>query len=255
MIYIRYDGSFAGLLCALAATIDGTEPAGFLRGEAEGEGGLFAQTVAVATDEQAARDFQEHCRRSLSPRAWETLRYAFHSESPGVELLLWRYLRLGFRVGHSLERMQADPAVQPVQQLARRVLRETHRFLGFVRFREVAWSGAATVFYAAIEPEHALLPFLADHFAERMSDRPWVIHDLRRGQALFGDQGRVVLELGVELDGELRASRAEERCARLWQLYHRRLAIRERANPRLQQQLVPLRYRRQLTEFAAEKCV
>lgn len=248
MTIIRYDGSFEGFLCAAALTIDGAEPSGFLWGEG-GDGGLFDQVVAVASDRDAALAFFEHIVREVSRDAFATARHAFHSEAAVVELLLWRYLRLGFRVGRRLEGMKADPLVQPVQQLARRVEREVHRFLGFVRFREVEWSGGATLFYAPIEPETDVLPFLAPHFADRLADRPWVIHDLRRGQALFCEGGRVKLLRGVELAGAPRSTKEEDVCAALWQGYFKRLAIEARRNPDLQRQLVPLRHRKHLTEF------
>ena len=144
---------------------------------------------------------------------------------------------------------QLHPRVQPVQQLARRVEREVHRFLGFVRFREVEWSGSATLFYAPIEPETDVLSFLASHFLDRLADRPWVIHDLRRGQALFCEGGRIKLLRGVDLAVAPRSTEEEDVCAALWQGYFNRLAIEERRNPGLQRQLVPHRYRKHLTEF------
>lgn len=249
MTSIRYDGSFEGFLCGAALTVDGPEPADFLHEERPASG-LFHQVVTVTTERENASAFRERITREISPGAFGTARLAFHSEACGVEMLLWRYLQLGFRVGRRVEGMKADPRVQPLQQLARRVEREVHRYLGFVRFREVAWSQDATCFYAAIEPAHDILAFLAAHFAERMRDRPWVIHDQRRGLALFGEAGRVALEHGVQLAAAPCGTGEEERCAALWQGYFRRIAIAERSNPRLQRQLVPLRCRNQLTEFA-----
>lgn len=248
MTVYRYDGSFAGLLCALARSSDGPEPAGFLRPLQPA--GLFDRVEAVPTEESVATAFRQRCCCQISAAAFATLHYAFQSEAAGVEMLLWRYLRLGLRVGPKLEAMRAEPRVQPVQQLAWRVQRETHRFLGFVRFREVCWPGGGLFLYAAIEPEHDLLLFLARHFSERLGERPWAIHDLRRRQALFGEGGRVVLEHGVELAALPLDSGAEVQVAGLWRRYFQRLAIKERHNPQLQQQLVPLRYRRHLTEFA-----
>lgn len=247
MTVYRYDGSFTGLLCALARSSYGPEPAGFLRPHEAA--GLFDRVTEVATEASLAAAFGARCGRLISTAAVDTLHYAFQSEAAGVEVLLWRYLRLGFRVGGRLEAMQADPQVQPVQQLARRVQREAHRFLGFVRFREVCWPGGGQFLYAAIEPEHDLLVFLAPHFSERLGERPWAIHDLRRRQALFGEHRRVTLERGVALAAVPQDSGAEVQVAGLWRRYFQRLAIQERHNPQLQQQLVPLRYRRHLTEF------
>jgi len=100
-----------------------------------------------------------------------------------VELLLWRYLERGLSVGRALDGMLAHAEVLPVWKLARAVGREAHRYKGLVRFRELV-DGS---WYAAIEPEHRILPLIAHHFTARFADQRWIIHDMRRDTALIFD--------------------------------------------------------------------
>ncbi len=245
-----YDGTFAGFLCAIACCLeDGREPAGFVREGVENDAGLFVDASSeVATFTNTALRFRERFVAAVSRDAFATARYAFHSQAAGIELLLWRYFALGFQVGRRLHSMLAREPVHSVDRHARRVAREAHKFKGFVRFSEVAWSDQAFL-YAVIEPETDILPLLAPHFSERVGDRPWMIHDLKRLQAAVFDLKRWRLIRDVDLADAPVFTAGEEACVRLWRGYFEHMAIPERRNPKLQQQHVPLRYRKNLVEF------
>ncbi|QEM67759.1 DNA metabolism protein [Geobacter sp. FeAm09] len=262
----RYDGTFEGFLCALAACLEsGGGEAEFLRPGVESGAGLFAgDPLDVATERETALRFRARFVTAVSRDAFATLRYAFHSEAAGVEELLWRYVLVGLKQGKLLEGMLAREPVCSVNRLARKVSHEAHKFTGFVRFREVTWpggdvrdggegQGGGSFLYARIEPEADLLPFIAPFFTERLNDRDWMIHDLRRSQAAVYNRRTWRLVRDVELTVPPGYTADEEVCSRLWRSYFRRMAIPERHNPRLQQQLVPLRYRRHLVEFGGEE--
>ena len=247
----RYEGTFEGFLCAVACCLDdGGEPVEFVRPGAVSEADLFAGgTREVATVRETALRLREQFVAAVSKDAFATVRYAFHSQQAGIELLLWRYLTLGFRVGPSLGRMLAREPVCSVNRIARRVAHEAHKFKGFVRFREVAWFNDVSFLYARIEPDADILAFIAPHFSERVGDRPWMIHDLARSQAAVYDLTSWRLVRDIDLTATPAYTPGEEACARLWRGYFEHLAIPERRNPRLQRQHVPVRYRGNLVEF------
>lgn len=262
----RYDGTLEGFLCALALCLaSGGGDAEFLRPGAESGAGLFAGVPRdVATEREAALRFRERFVGAVSRDAFATLRYAFHSEAAGVEDLLWRYVLVGLKEGKRLERMLAQEPVCTVNRLARTVSHEAHKFTGFVRFREVAWPAGGSRYggadqedgsflYARIEPAVDILAFIAPFFTERLNDRDWMIHDLRRSQAAVFNRETWRLVRDVELTSPPGYTAEEEVCSRLWRSYFQRMAIPERHNPRLQQQLVPLRFRAHLVEFGGEE--
>ncbi|MDR3581550.1 MAG: TIGR03915 family putative DNA repair protein [Oryzomonas sp.] len=261
-----YDGSFEGFLCALAVCLESGQRDGeFLRPGADGQGGLFAgAALDVVTERETALRFRERFVSEVSREAFATLRYAFHSEVAGVEELLWRYVVVGLEQGRRMRYMLARDPVSSVCRLSRKVVHEAHRFTGFVRFREVSWPAgeeldgeqgqatdrpAVSLLYARIEPDADILTFIAPHFRERLNDRPWMIHDLRRSSLVLCDQGSWRLVRGVALACPPGLTADEELCSRLWRSYFQRMAIPERHNPRLQQNLVPLRFRAHLVEF------
>lgn len=253
-----YDGSFEGFLCALVECLESGQGEGeFLRPGAEAEAGLFGGDArTIVTERETALGFREQFVAAVSREAFATLRYAFHSETAGVEGLLHRYVAVGLEQGRRVQRMLAREPVCSVYRLARKVAHEAHRFTGFVRFQEVAWPAGQTqpgptvpLLYARIEPQADILPFIAPHFKGRLGDRPWMIHDLRRSSLALCDQGAWRLVRGVSLACPPDRTADEESCSRLWRSYFQHMAIPERHNPRLQQKLVPVRFRAHMVEF------
>lgn len=249
MTVCRYDGSFEGFLCAVAECLQ--QAAGqpeFVRDHEDSAAGLFAGEICeVTTVRDVALEFRTKFVETVSQEAFATARYAFHSQKTGVEELLWRYLKLGLEVGLRLAGMLAQDPVHAVNRIARQVSHEAHKFKGFVRFSEVVEG----IFYARIEPQADIVPLIAPHFVERVGDRPWMIHDLRRSQAAIFDLKSWRLVRGIALAAEPGVSDAEQQFVALWQRYFQRHAITERHNPGLQQKHVPLRYRKHLTEFTS----
>ncbi|MDU0457430.1 MAG: TIGR03915 family putative DNA repair protein [Geobacteraceae bacterium] len=247
MTIYRYDGSFEGFLCTVADCLEaGDAQPEFAGGGDCQAGGLFTGDMRVTvTDRASAVEFRKRFVEKVSREAFATARYAFHSRKEGIELLLWRYLGLGLQVGGRLCLMLAEEPVHSVNRIARQVSHETHKYKGFVRFREVE-SG---FLYTQIEPQADILIFIAPHFVERVGDRPWMIHNLQRNQAALYDLKSWRLIRDVELTSEPALTATEHDYAALWQRYFQRHAIAERHNPKLQQKHVPLRYRKHLTEF------
>ncbi len=243
---LRYDGTFAGFLTSVSLARErGFTPGGIIDMEPEQQG-LFAAVEGVATDRDKAEELYLLIRRTLPAGAVQTLRYAFHSCEPGRETLLFRYLELGLATGSQFGAMLAHEAVIPVWKLARAVGREAHRYKGLVRFQQL--EGGA--WYAAIEPDHRILPLIAPHFAARFADQRWIIHDPRRGEAVaFDPLHQKWAETPLEVTGTLPCTAGEEFFRDLWQRYFDRLAISERRNPKLQRQNLPLKHRRHLPEF------
>lgn len=263
----RYDGSFEGFLSALAHCMEHQEllSAEFAGQSKESLFTLFVDKIYdVETLLEVALDLRKSFVDAVSQNAFATMRYAFHSEAAGVERLLADYLQLGFKVGRKLEQILAEDPVASVKKLARKVSHEAHKFKGFVRFREVIWPAEKasaekkiitdrglmiTIMYAVIEPEADIAALIAPHFAERLNDRPWMIHDLRRSKLILFDTERWRLVKDVALEYQPGYSANEELFSNLWRSYFNKMDISARHNPRLQRQHVPLRYRKNLIEF------
>ncbi len=95
---------------------------------------------------------------------------------PAKDLLILRFLRLGYRYGRDILNRLTDETVHTLTVAVRHLEREAHHYKGFVRFSET--KGALT---AQIEPKNIVLPLIARHFCERYAQERFLIHDKTHG--------------------------------------------------------------------------
>lgn len=240
----HYDGSYAGLLSVLQRIFAWRETPAAISAIEPAQEDLFAAPVYVATDAEQADKLLAAIRAHLSPETSAFVRHAFFSEAVGVEMALYRYLAHGWKVRRRLDDDLACPAVAEVQRLALRVRREAHRLKGLTRFRETADG----LLYAELAPDYFVLPLLAPHFAERLGAERWLIHDVCRGKGVLYQAGRWVLA-DLRLEDPPQYSAEEAQWQDLWRIFFQRIAIAERANPRLQKSCMPMKYWTYLVEM------
>lgn len=237
-----YDGSFESFLTALSLAL-GSADACAIAKEGAAEAGLFSEFVNPGSDPEKAAAARELIERRGSGESWRHVRYAFLSEVPGSETGILEYLKLLAAKGPGADNMLADDRVKKVHALSGKVGGETHRFMGFVRFKELA----DKTLYSKIEPDHNILALLVPHFRARLGTFNWVLHDARRNNAALYFKGKLVY---APLDSARLLEDAKEAEVReLWRHFFKTVAIKERINPKLQRQNVPLKYRKNLTEF------
>ena len=236
-----YDGCFEGLMCAIAAAyresgdveirkID--DPAPLLLGE----------TLEIVTDSNQAAKVIDAIVLKLGMETFKRVSYAYFSEVPEVGSQLLYFLRYAFKIGPAAVEHLAHPAVKPIFEASRKVSRETHLMAGLLRFSQTA-SG---IFYGAYEPTYDITALLAPHFAERLGDQTWVLHDLRRHLAAFYNQENWWL---AELEPAPQAySEAEDFYRALWQTYFQHITIESRRSPERQRQHMPKKYWKYLVE-------
>ena len=240
-----YDGTFESFLTALSLALERAEACAIAReGGAGAEAGLFSEFVKAGTDPARAAAMREFFEKRGSAESWHHARYAFLSEVSGAEDAVLAYARLIIEKGRAADDLLADDRVKKIHGLSASVGGEAHMFKGFVRFKELA----DKTLYARIEPEHNILPLLTGHFRDRLGEFNWIIHDARRGRAALCSGGRLVYA-PITQERALEFAGGEAGVQALWRHFFKTAAIKERTNPKLQRQNVPLKYRKNLTEF------
>jgi probable DNA metabolism protein len=248
-----YDGSFEGLLTVLFRIYDRRSAPNSIQPTDAAQGGLFAQAVAIDTDDALATRTWDGLLRFMPEPARARLYHVFLSEDAERELLIFRYADMALRTGRDISENYADATVRRCQRLAQQMFREKHRMEAFVRF-EKAQDG---LFHATIEPDFDVLPLIASHFTKRYADQRWLIFDKRRHYGLYYDLTRtdvVAFEAGSATTlrrGELSATVLDEReplFKILWQAYFDHVNIPERKNLKLHNRHMPRRYWKYLSE-------
>ena len=153
------------------------------------------------------------------------------------------FIRLGFTHGKGVCDMLTDPTVSELQKAVLFLKRESHQYLGFVRF-SVSAGGLVSV----IEPKNQVLPTIAPHFCDRYRNELFLIYDKTHRSALIHKPPQWAI---VDLEDyiEPQADETERFYRELWGTYFDAIAIRERTNPRCQMTHMQKRYWKHLTEF------
>lgn len=237
-----YDGTFEGFLTCVYHHYY-TEPASGICQSDEYQSTLLGGFQEVDTDFEKAQRVYLAAERKISYLDLRRVYKCFLSSVPGKEMIMLRYLVLGFRVGPGVSQLHGNPDVFAAQGIEKKINVETERMLQFVRFSVMQ----GNVLYAQIEPDHDVLELIGDHFSVRFRNDPFLIHDVKRGKAMAGYQGRWYIT-GFSEEDVPEESEEEKAYQALWQKYFDHIAIRQRANERCQRHFMPLRYRKHLTE-------
>jgi len=243
---VLFDGSYAGFLCVVYAYYyEGILPVSI------GADTVFQPTISldefyIVTDAKRARKVENALTEKISPDAARRVRYAFFADAEDRYLVLLHYVIFGFKVGATVDDYLQQDFVLRVHKLAREVGGEAHRLTGFCRFAETKQG----IYYCAVTPNHFVLPFLADHFSDRLMQQSWIIHDTKRGKAVVYDgTGYVFVEAAEAAKLEYAAN--EQLLQDMWVTYFHTIAIEERKNQKLHKKIMPLRYRGNMVEFTS----
>ena len=243
MALLIHDGSFNGLLCALAAAFDTADPPDDILPEDAFQGMLFADEIRVTADDRTASALSDKICKGISKQAFRCLLHAHLSDLPDLGLPCYHYLSAGFRHGAAIDGWHASASVRSVHEAARKTTREIHRLKGLLRFRELSDG----TLWAPVEPDHQVILPLALHFKRRLPNECGIIHDLHRGMAVRWMNGQVHY-IDPPSISSITLAGDENEVQRLWNTYFRSGTIRERVNPSLQKRCMPVRYWKWLTE-------
>ncbi len=250
-----HDGSFEGMLTAVAIAVKSNNEVEGIYPSQHYASSLFTDVHNVQTDQSQAMRFFKYLQ-SLKGIAASLAIDGFLSENDEMATHLYCMVRESLQYGESVLYWHTHDSVDFLHKLSRKVRREAHRFNGLVRFR-ILEDGLQ---YAPFEPDYNVIGYCAQHFRKRLANYSWVLHDVRRNQALYWDGSScqsIYIDEGfssqVRTSGELpqkHLCQSEIHYQRLWNYFHEAIAIKERRNPLLQRQYMPSRYWKYLPEIS-----
>jgi len=241
-IVYAYDGSFEGLMCCVFDSYEHKEIPSIIRPPSVQQT-LFDTAKWIETDENKADRVFNSIPMKISYEAQELAKLGFLTCAPNKELLIFHFLRLGFKYGDKVMTMLTDDTVCSLQKAVRHLTSESHKFKGFVRF-----SVYGEVLVAVIEPKNYVLPLLSPHFCDRYHSERFMIYDKTHGMAIIYQSKKAELIYVEDLTlPDVDSVEVEYR--RLWKQFYKTIAIEGRINSRCRTTFMPKRYWDQMTEF------
>lgn len=209
---------------------------------------LFCRYVHVEGDTQKTEKVVRSVQQKISVQAYRRMYLAAMSFEADKLDAIYRFLVLGFAYGSNILERMSEPAVMRIWELSRKVGNEAHFFREFTRFTSLD----GRVYAAHIEPKCNIAAITAEHFADRMPSENWMIIDDNRRIGAIHPKNRTfyMTEFSEEeMDRLLVSEKQTDAYTDLWKEFFRSIGIEARKNPECQRNMMPLWYRKHVTEF------
>lgn len=213
---------------------------------------LFAEYVDVHTDEEKAIKVMRTLERKFGEQNYMWLCYALAAAAQDKAQAVYQTVVEGLKRKVPRDHLFDGLAMEYVNRtfvLARGVNNECLHLKGFLRFQELE-NG---ILYASIGPKNNVLAFLMPHFADRFPMENFMIYDEKRGILGLHPAGHEWYLMSNSDNPKealaFRLSEEEEVYQELFRYFCRKIGIEERKNPKLQRNMLPLRFREYMVEF------
>lgn len=222
---------------------------------------LFCEYIFCKAEERKALAVIRMIQKNLGADVYEKISYALLSADRRKMDMVFRAMLEAKKLSRKDRLMEhlGNEAVRAVFGMYRQVANEAHHYKGFVRFRELK----NKTLFAKIEPKHAVLPCIAEHFADRFPQENWIIYDKTHEVFLIHEKGKryYFLQQYMCMKGDSGSaqniaggfSEEEMDYETLWKGFVQSISVAERENRALQNQNLPLRFRTNLVEFSKEE--
>lgn len=242
MVAYRYDGSFGGFLCCVFESYTRREVPAQIFPEEEPQVSLYPEKWIETNSGHAERVYTSLSRR-ISPEARGLVETGFLSCLPEREMLLYRFIRMGYQYGAQITNWLADDTVNTLRKAAFSAGHEVHLLTGFLRFSEQNGTLAAI-----ITPKNRVLPLILEHFSSRFHGETFLIYDKTHHMALIHRPGQDAI-VPLESFSLERPDETEQQFRALWKQFYHTIGIEGRFNPKCRMTHMPKRYWENMTEF------
>ena len=241
MVVCCCDGSVDGILTAVfeAWSIDIKTSRIQVPGNSNME--WFADYREVATDSEKAARVTRAIINRISEEAFEMVYMAALTNAADRGDAILQFIRKGMRIGPQITSDLQDRYVMRVFEMYRNCSKEYQHYRGFLRFRQ-----QGEYLLAKFEPKNDIITMMVQFFSDRLRQEKFVIVDMIRFKAgvYAPESGYCITEVEPDTISMLRYDTEEDYFRELWNTFERNIAIEARYNMKLQQQNMPLRFRK-----------
>lgn len=215
---------------------------------------LFARYEHVVTDYEKAHKVTCTIRSRLGEDAYKDICMALTTTDENKAQAVFGTVVMGLRMttGNKIAYVMdnlSDNNVRKVMTLSRNAGNELHHLIEFVRFEELTQG----ILMARFSARNKILPMMVPHFADRLPSENFIIYDERHDQAAVhpARQDWVIVDEAGEKLGILGESLTEREVdyQNLYRHFVDKIAIVDRKNYELQRNMLPIRFRKYMTEF------
>jgi probable DNA metabolism protein len=244
MIIYEIDNTLFGLYSAVFESYEKKEIPDIVTSKPLYQMPIGTKIKKIETDEKKANRVQTAIIKYAGEDTVQMLKIALKSCLDEKETICFNYIKKVIDSQKDIAFDYGDFTVMEFTDLKAKVGLEAHRFKGFLRFSETE-NG---VLYAHYSPDNDITELIAHHFKKRFKYHAFIIHDEKRNiVAMYDTKTLKCFTPPVPLTVYI--NETEENYRKLWKEYFDAVNIKERKNKKLQDNYLPRRYRKNLTEF------
>lgn len=252
MLILVYDGSFEGFLSVVFDSYAMHLSPSNICASNDCQMSLLDDVVEIATDAEKSKRVWVALQRKMDKDLDQVPYLAFLSGQHGIEMNLYRFMRIAFASPIPVTGDFADNDILTVRKAAKVATKEATRIVQFARFQQTLDG----VYFAAISPECDVMPMVLRHFRNRFTDQQWVLYDVRRDYGFFYDT-KTITEIVIPdksfnvVDGSLPKDMMHEDeifYQSSWKGFCQNVTIKERINLKVHKQFLPRRFWNYLIE-------
>lgn len=210
---------------------------------------FFETYTYVKADCNISNKVIRSIQQKLGDYVYSIIFRVINSNEPSKASIVYHSLQKLFKHGKEYINNIHDKFIYDLFKIDRKVSNEAAFYREIIRFNE----NASGLLLARIEPDNNIIYMLTDHFADRLHCEDFVIYDIKRnfcyihtanGKNLFYNDSDSGLYNKINSYSDY-----DIKCQKLWKSFFNSIAIKERINPELQRNMLPVKYRKYLSEF------
>lgn len=214
---------------------------------------FFTEYIYVDRDVEKAERVTKGLLRKFGQNVYEHLTYILCDSSSDRADVFYHVIELGMSLKYpeTIFNNLGNPWVMKGFEMKRKARREIFHLLGFLRFEELK-NG---ILFAKIHPKADNILFLARHFTDRLPCENFVIYDMKRKKCIihpYREQWYLRTNVEIEDFSSLEESDMQHFFECLFKEFCKTIAITDRENKKLQQNMLPLHFRDCMVEFNKE---
>lgn len=205
---------------------------------------LTDEFIEIESDVYLAQKVRNGIIKKIGHKGYKQISNAYLSSDKNKEQKIFNYLKKVFEYGCTVCTMYHESDIIAFNDMLRKVMNETHRMTGFIRFQEMD-NG---IYYSYFGTDNDVIELLIPHFISRFNDQQFVLHDIKRHKMAYYNGKRCFTMLAPK-SINISLSEREMIVKNLWRQYNCNVTISDRKNEKLQNHYAPKKYRWFMNEF------